>query len=107
KSTDNDLVAALNAQQYEELVDKNNNPIRCYECVLIHGDKGDVEVTIVDECPGCEKDMLNLSPAAFALATSKTDMVAVTWEFIVCSAESFSKMRPDKNGSGSQSSKSV
>ncbi|KAJ2134200.1 hypothetical protein GGH17_002916 [Coemansia sp. RSA 788] len=97
KSTDNDLVAALNKFQYEEFVDKNRNPVRCQECILIHGDKGDVEVTIVDECPQCEDYMLNLSPAAYVLATSQDTSATITWEFVVCSAESFSKTRPDKN----------
>ncbi|KAJ2851620.1 hypothetical protein IWW36_000943 [Coemansia brasiliensis] len=96
KSTDNDLVAALNKDQYEELKDKNGNPIRCYECIMIHGDKGDVEVTIVDECPQCQTGMVNLSPAAFTMATSQTESATVTWEFVVCSANSFSKTRPDK-----------
>ncbi|KAJ2542641.1 hypothetical protein GGF49_002729 [Coemansia sp. RSA 1853] len=104
KSTDNDLVAALNKIQYEELVDKNNNPVRCQECILIHGDKGDVEVTIVDECPQCENNMLNLSPAAYALATSQASSATITWEFVLCSAESFSKTRPDKNGGTAKSS---
>ncbi|KAJ2497122.1 hypothetical protein GGH96_005345 [Coemansia sp. RSA 1972] len=103
KSTDNDLVAALNKLQYEELVDKNNNPVRCQECIMIHGDKGDVEVTIVDECPQCEDYMLNLSPAAYALATSQATSATITWEFVVCSAESFSKTRPDKNSSTTES----
>ncbi|KAJ1753150.1 hypothetical protein LPJ55_002213 [Coemansia sp. RSA 990] len=96
KSTDTDLVAALNKDQYEELKDKNGNPIRCYECIMIHGDKGDVEVTIVDECPQCENGMINLSPAAFTMATTQAQTATVTWEFAVCSANSFSKTRPDK-----------
>ncbi|KAJ2455126.1 hypothetical protein EV183_001055 [Coemansia sp. RSA 2336] len=96
KSTDNDLVAALNKDQYEELKDKNGNPIRCYECIMIHGDKGNVEVTIVDECPQCENGMINLSPAAFAMVTSQAQPATVTWEFVVCSENSFSKTRPDK-----------
>lgn len=49
---------------------------------VVAGGKG-VDVTVVDSCPGCGRDDIDLSPAAFKkLAPLSQGVVQVTWKFL-------------------------
>jgi len=49
-----------------------------------HGGKS-ITAMIVDQCPGCGPNHLDLFPAAFkALANPKEGVIPVTWDFVPC-----------------------
>ncbi|MFE9092923.1 RlpA-like double-psi beta-barrel domain-containing protein [Streptomyces sp. NPDC007264] len=66
-NNDNELVAAVSPELFSSN-SSDNDPI-CGKSLLIHGLSGTwadhVVVRIVDRCPGCGKDEVDLSPAAF------------------------------------------
>jgi expansin (peptidoglycan-binding protein) len=74
-------VAALNAMEWA-------NSAWCGACADVTGQDGKmVRVRIVDECPDCEKDQLDLHPDAFAeLAPKSVGRIPISWTFVACDA---------------------
>jgi expansin (peptidoglycan-binding protein) len=58
----------------------------CGSCLAVSGPKGSVTVRIVDRCPGCEKNHIDLSAEAFAkIAEPKAGRVPITYQLVSCS----------------------
>lgn len=75
KDTD---VAAINTAEYAKSAS-------CGSCVDVSGPKGKVRIRIVDLCPGCEKNHLDLSAEAFAkIADPKAGRVPITYQVVAC-----------------------
>ncbi|CEG70751.1 hypothetical protein RMATCC62417_06591 [Rhizopus microsporus] len=54
----------------------------CGEKIKVHGERGFVTVKVVDTCPECDKNDIDLSPAAFKkIAHKKDGRVKVKWSF--------------------------
>jgi len=75
----NDLmVAAMNHADY-------GTADWCGACVEVTGPTGVVTVRIVDQCPGCAKGDLDLSPQAFEqLSPLSAGRIAITWHEVAC-----------------------
>ena len=72
------MVAAMNAPDYASAA-------WCGACVAVNGPRGSVTVRIVDQCPGCAKGALDLSPQAFAkLADLSAGRIPITWREVAC-----------------------
>jgi expansin (peptidoglycan-binding protein) len=73
-----DDVAAMNAAQYA-------GGAVCGECAEVEGPKGKVTVRIVDQCPGCKKGDLDLSPQAFdKIGEHSAGRIPITWSVVPC-----------------------
>jgi expansin len=60
----------------------------CGSCLNVSGPKGTVTVKIVDRCPGCDKNHIDLSEQAFAkIADPKAGRVPVTYQLVACSVK--------------------
>lgn len=58
----------------------------CGACVDVTGPKGKVTVRVVDLCPDCEADHIDLSAQAFAkIADPSLGRVAITYRAVACS----------------------
>lgn len=60
----------------------------CGSCLLVKGPKGEVTVRVVDSCPGCEGNKVNLdlSAEAFAkIAEPKDGRVSISYQLVSCS----------------------
>ncbi|KAG0650525.1 Expansin 5 [Hyphodiscus hymeniophilus] len=69
------------------LSDSNwDNSANCGACVSVTGPSGNsILAMIVDECPGCGTNHLDLFPDAFAdLANPSTGIIDVTWDYVDC-----------------------
>ncbi|KAJ2214496.1 hypothetical protein EV179_002901 [Coemansia sp. RSA 487] len=78
-NTNDEMVAALNSAQFK--ADDNGSSVYCGVCATIMGDKATIVVKIVDECPTCQDNDLDLSPAAFAAATTADGMAKnIKWQ---------------------------
>ncbi len=72
------LVAAMNHADYAASA-------ACGACVHAVGPKGEVDVQIVDECPGCSRGDLDFSPQAFERVARMADgRVPITWRYVPC-----------------------
>lgn len=78
-ATPNDLdIAAFDAQSYA-------GSTACGACVKVKGPSGEVTVRIVDSCPGCDPNHLDLSESAFAkIAEPSRGRVPVTFSTVAC-----------------------
>jgi hypothetical protein len=77
-STEADLVAALNAPQFQ-----SSDNHSCGRRAVVSRNGISVTVKIVDECPECKHGDLDLSPAAFnRLADPDDGRVHVTWKWV-------------------------
>lgn len=57
----------------------------CGSCIKVSGPKGAVTIRIVDSCPGCEKNHLDLSQSAFAkVADLKAGRVPIKYQTVAC-----------------------
>jgi len=75
------MVAAINEADW-------NGSAACGACVEVDGPDGSVVVRIVDRCPGCPDDHLDLSREAFAtIADPKAGRVPITWRFVACDVD--------------------
>ena len=71
-------VAAMNAVQYA-------GSAVCGACATVMGPKGQVTVRIVDQCPGCKKGDLDLSPQAFdKIGEHSAGRIPITWSVVPC-----------------------
>ncbi|CAG8822870.1 12915_t:CDS:1, partial [Gigaspora rosea] len=72
-SNDNECVAALSSEIYDKLI-PGGNPNQCTACGktcnVCYEDKC-TDVTIVDRCPHCPNNGIDLSPAAFSKLASQ------------------------------------
>lgn len=68
------------------LSDSNwDNSGNCGGCVQVHHGGKSVTAMIVDECPGCGTNHLDLFPNAFTdLAAASTGVIDVTWDYVPC-----------------------
>lgn len=78
-ATPNDLdVAALDANGYA-------GSAACGACVKVKGPDGEVTVRIVDSCPGCDANHIDLSRSAFAkIAEPSRGRVPVSFQTVAC-----------------------
>lgn len=78
-ATPNDLmVAAMNHADY-------GTAEWCGACLQVTGPQGSVRVRVVDQCPGCAKGDLDLSPQAFAmLSPLSAGRISITWHEVPC-----------------------
>jgi expansin len=61
----------------------------CGACVKLKGPNGEVTVRIVDSCPGCDANHLDLSKSAFAkIAEPSRGRVPVTFQTVACNVTS-------------------
>ncbi len=57
----------------------------CGACAEVTGPKGKVTVRIVDQCPGCKKGDLDMSPQAFdKVGEHSAGRIAITWSVVPC-----------------------
>ncbi|TFK36607.1 RlpA-like double-psi beta-barrel-protein domain-containing protein-containing protein, partial [Crucibulum laeve] len=73
----NDFIAALSSAKYQA---EGNF---CSRAIRVNYNGRSVVATVVDKCPGCGYDDVDLSPAAFsALANLTLGRIPVEWDFI-------------------------
>jgi len=79
-ATPGDLdVAAIDTADYAKSA-------ACGACVHIKGPNGEVTVRIVDSCPGCDGNHLDLSKSSFAkLAPVEKGRIDITFQTVACS----------------------
>ncbi len=79
KDTSDTQIAALDSSVWA-------NSAWCGACVDITGPMGNtIRVRIVDECPTCVTDQLDLHPGAFSeLAPMSEGRIPITWTFVAC-----------------------
>ncbi|KAJ2806983.1 hypothetical protein H4R20_001475 [Coemansia guatemalensis] len=83
-NSDSDLIAAINAPQYDATGSSNSAAI-CGKCAQVKGPKGEVKVTITDRCPVCKSGDLDLSPAAFdQIGDQSEGRISISWSFVDC-----------------------
>ncbi len=71
-------VAAINVAEYAKSA-------ACGSCVNVSGPKGKVVVRLVDRCPSCVANHLDLSAQAFAkIADPKAGRVPITYQLVSC-----------------------
>ncbi|KAK4211165.1 RlpA-like double-psi beta-barrel-protein domain-containing protein-containing protein [Rhypophila decipiens] len=84
-NSDNDLVAALNNEQFDPQTpngNPNRNPL-CGRRIRVWSNGRSVDVTLVDRCPQCNWGDLDLSPAAFrALGDQNVGRLWGDWQWI-------------------------
>lgn len=74
-------VAALDAMSYA-------GSAACGACVKVKGPNGEVTVRVVDSCPGCEANHIDLSRSAFAkIAEPSRGRVSIAFQTVACSVE--------------------
>jgi expansin (peptidoglycan-binding protein) len=72
------MVAAMNAPDYATAA-------WCGACLDVTGPTGHVIVRVVDECPGCKRGDLDLSPQAFTLLSPlSAGRIPITWHQVAC-----------------------
>lgn len=73
----NDMVVALSGHRMPH---GHGKP--CGEKIKVKGPKGSVIVKVVDTCPECDKNDIDLSPKAFKKIGKKSDgRIKVEWSF--------------------------
>ncbi|KAK4220540.1 RlpA-like double-psi beta-barrel-protein domain-containing protein-containing protein [Podospora fimiseda] len=84
-NNDNELVAALNAPTFDPKTpggNPNKNTL-CNKKIRVTYQGKSVDVKVVDRCPGCNANALDLSPAAFKkLASLDKGRIVGTWNWI-------------------------
>ncbi|MCJ1313831.1 hypothetical protein MMC25_007511 [Agyrium rufum] len=62
------------------------NAAECGACVSVKGPSGNnITAMIVDQCPGCGQNHLDLFPDAFAkLASPSKGVINVSWSYVTC-----------------------
>lgn len=76
--TDADLGAAVAPALYQ-------GSAMCGRCARVTGPLGTVTVRVVDQCPGCAANDLDLTPAAFAaIGTPANGVEPVSWQIVEC-----------------------
>ncbi|GME66001.1 putative extracellular cellulase allergen asp f7- protein [Neofusicoccum parvum] len=62
------------------------NAANCGACVNVKGPKGEtIKAMIVDQCPSCAKNQLDLFQGAFTeIANKSAGKVGISWEFVPC-----------------------
>ncbi|EGN94576.1 hypothetical protein SERLA73DRAFT_62180 [Serpula lacrymans var. lacrymans S7.3] len=74
-SKDTDHIVALSTSEYDK-------GAHCWKHLTVTYQGKSVDVTVVDECPGCGEYGIDLSPSAFsALAPESAGRIPVEWKF--------------------------
>jgi expansin len=74
-------VVAMGAPSY-------NNAAYCGACLDVTGVRGTVRVRVVDKCPECAANALDMSESAFAKVANPVDgRVPITWTLVRCDAK--------------------
>lgn len=82
-SSDTDYVCAISQQLYNTVTDSESISEYCGHMINITYNDKNVQVKVVDSCPSCDKDSLDLSPSAFeALADLEIGVLAIEWQWI-------------------------
>lgn len=78
-ATPNDLmIGAMNQLDYA-------NSAVCGACAHVSGPNGEINIRIVDQCPGCPDNHIDLSPEAFSkIADISAGIVPITWNYAPC-----------------------
>ncbi|KAF2467874.1 barwin-like endoglucanase [Lindgomyces ingoldianus] len=78
-----------------------NGASACGSCVRITGPWGNsITAMVVDQCPGCGPNHLDLFPDAFkALADPNTGEIQVSWDWVSCEISSPIVLRAKEGGS--------
>ncbi|QQR89785.1 MAG: hypothetical protein IPJ88_16655 [Myxococcales bacterium] len=72
------MVAALASNAY-------NGSYACGQCIQVDGPDGSVTVRVVDSCPDCMNDQVDLHPQAFdGIAARELGRVDITWKVVPC-----------------------
>lgn len=75
-NSNSEMVAALS----EDLMGSGSGSDYCGKSITIKGKKGSVTVKVVDTCPGCGREDIDLSPAAFKkLGALSQGVLPITW----------------------------
>lgn len=70
----------------------------CGTCLSVTGPKGTIKVMVVDNCPGCERDHLDLFQNAFSDIGNLDDgVIDISWNQVACGITSPLKLR-NKSG---------
>ncbi|KAI8379645.1 RlpA-like double-psi beta-barrel-protein domain-containing protein-containing protein [Radiomyces spectabilis] len=78
--TAQEMVVALNKIDYGQYVNPNDSPV-CGQCIIVTGPLGSAKATIQDQCPGCGRGSLDLSPAVFGEVGDFTEgRIPVSWK---------------------------
>ncbi|KAK3372675.1 RlpA-like double-psi beta-barrel-protein domain-containing protein-containing protein [Podospora didyma] len=84
-SSESDLVVAVGAPEFDKNTpngNPNNNKL-CGKQIKVTAGGKSVTVTIVDKCPACSANDLDLSPAAFnKIADPSAGRVQASWQFL-------------------------
>ncbi|KAL0945409.1 hypothetical protein HGRIS_000901 [Hohenbuehelia grisea] len=74
-SQNSDFIVALPPSQY-------NNGANCWRHIKVQYQGRTIDATVVDLCPGCGGDSIDLSPGAFqALSSLDAGRIRVTWNW--------------------------
>lgn len=72
------MIGAMNQLDYA-------NSAVCGACAHVLGPKGEILIRIVDQCPGCPDNHIDLSPDAFSkIADIAAGIVPITWNYAAC-----------------------
>ncbi|KAF8154296.1 riboflavine-aldehyde-forming enzyme [Crassisporium funariophilum] len=72
----NDLIVALSTAKY-------GNGSNCGRNIIVRYNGKSVQAKVVDKCPGCKPDDVDLSPTAFSrLANKSVGRMKVNWNFV-------------------------
>ncbi|KAK8035234.1 RlpA-like double-psi beta-barrel-protein domain-containing protein-containing protein [Apiospora rasikravindrae] len=75
-NADGDTVVALSPSQYAE------HPDACGKKIVINYGGKTATATVVDKCPGCNTDSIDVSPSVFqSLESLDAGRVQVSWSF--------------------------
>ncbi|KAI1650949.1 RlpA-like double-psi beta-barrel-protein domain-containing protein-containing protein [Daldinia loculata] len=75
-NTETDMVVALSPVQF------TTDPQACGKKIQIHMGDATATATVVDKCPGCSADSIDVSPAVFqSLAPLTVGRAKVEWDY--------------------------
>ncbi|KAG0173623.1 hypothetical protein DFQ28_011115 [Apophysomyces sp. BC1034] len=78
--TAQDMICALNHVDYGQYANPNDSPV-CGACIIVTGPAGTAKAYIQDECPGCGRGSVDLSPAVFgAIGNFNDGRIPVSWK---------------------------
>lgn len=79
-STDNDFVCAISQQLYNSVANSQSISEYCGHMINITYNGKNIQVKVVDSCPECDANHLDLSPAAFkSLADEDLGIIDIQW----------------------------
>lgn len=80
RSTDSEFVCAISQKMYNTLADSYSISQYCGHMINVTHDGKTIQVKVVDSCPECDENHLDLSPAAFnSLADPVLGIIDIEW----------------------------